>query len=39
MKRKEDVVLIETFYFIQIKVIENTNVKWDHLVLVLIREI
>ena len=36
---KEDLVLIEAFSFIKIKVIEYTNVKWDHLVLVLIPEI
>ena len=36
---KEDLVLIEAFSFIQIEVIENTNVKRGHLVLVLIQEI
>ena len=39
MKMKEDLVLIEAFSFIQIKVIKNTNLKWDHLVLVLLPEI
>ena len=36
---KEDLVLIEAFSFIHIKVIQNTNVKWDHLVLVLLPKI
>ena len=32
---KEDLVLIEAFSFIWIKVISDTTVKWDHLILVL----
>ena len=30
MKMKDDLVLIEAFSFIKIKVIYHTNVKWDH---------
>ena len=39
MKTKEDLVLIEAFSFIKMKVIYYTNVKKDHLVLVLLPEI
>ena len=33
---KEDLVLLEAFTFIWIKVVKYTIVKWDHLVLLLI---
>ena len=39
MKIKEDLVLIEAFSSIQIKVIYFTTVRWDHLVLVLLPKI
>ena len=36
---KEDLVLIEAFSFIKIKVISFTTIRWDHLILVLLPKI